>query len=105
MFLSTKADELNPAVTGDDLVVKQRAWLAKNRPELAKRVGVSRQWVVAFEGGKPGVELGLVLRTLHELGHELELEIGGGEQSGGAPALESAVDLDALLERARRTDP
>lgn len=26
------------AVTGDDLVVKQRAWLAKNRPELAKRV-------------------------------------------------------------------
>ncbi|MBL8897588.1 MAG: helix-turn-helix transcriptional regulator [Planctomycetes bacterium] len=79
---------------------KRRGW---GQAELAERVGVSRQWVVAFEGGKPGVELGLVLRTLHELG--LELEIGGGEQSGGAPALESAVDLDALLERARRTDP
>jgi hypothetical protein len=26
------------AVTGDDIVVKQRAWLAKNRPELATRV-------------------------------------------------------------------
>ncbi|MBK9387893.1 MAG: helix-turn-helix transcriptional regulator [Planctomycetes bacterium] len=79
---------------------KRRGW---GQAELAERVGVSRQWVVAFEGGKPGVELGLVLRTLHELG--LELEIGGGEQSGGAPALESAVDLDALLERARRTEP
>jgi HTH-type transcriptional regulator/antitoxin HipB len=79
---------------------KRRGW---GQAELAERVGVSRQWVVAFERGKPGAPLGLVLRTLHELG--LALEIATAEPAAGAGELVSAVDLDALLERARRSEP
>jgi HTH-type transcriptional regulator/antitoxin HipB len=81
---------------------KRRGW---GQAELAERVGVSRQWVVAFERGKSGAPLGLVLRTLHELGLELDLRVGGGAASASGEVLPSAIDLDALLERARRPTP
>jgi HTH-type transcriptional regulator/antitoxin HipB len=56
---------------------------------LADRAGVSRQWIVAAEGGKPTVELAPVLRVLAALGLALDL--------GPAPADPPDVDLDDHL--------
>lgn len=55
-----------PAEIGH-LVRGRRRRLGWKQDELARRVGVSRQWVVDLEKGKPGTRLDLVLRTLREL--------------------------------------
>jgi HTH-type transcriptional regulator / antitoxin HipB len=45
-----------------------------DQSSLAAHVGVSRQWVVAIEKGKPGAPIGLVLRTLGALGISLDAD-------------------------------
>jgi y4mF family transcriptional regulator len=42
--------------------------------DLALRAGVSRQWIVALEQGKPTLEIGLVLRALETLGLEIDVK-------------------------------
>lgn len=67
---------------------------------MAASVGVSRQWLSAFEGGKPTVNLGLVLRVLDRLG--LRLEVGGEkDRELGLPVSAAWLDLDDVLERFR----
>lgn len=51
---------------------RQRSW---GQQTLADQVGVSRQWIVAIEQGKPRAEIGLLLKTLQVL--EIKLEIPG----------------------------
>ena len=63
-----------------------------SQADLADRAGVSKRWVAALEAGKPGVEMGLVLRTFAALGIELVANDVG-------PAGADSVDLDALLAR------
>ena len=75
---------------------QRRKQLGLDQRSLAQRVGVSRQWIVEIEKGKPRAELGLVLRTLKAL--ELQLELGAPR---AAARRSGSVDLDALLERAR----
>jgi transcriptional regulator with XRE-family HTH domain len=76
----------------------RRMALRLTQAELAARIGVSRDWVTAFEAAKPGVELALVLRLLDALDLRFELsELGTGADS---PASRS-VDLDVLLEEYR----
>jgi y4mF family transcriptional regulator len=55
------------------IVADLRRGLKIRQADLARRVGVSRQWIVAMEQGKPSVEIGLVLRTLETLGLECVL--------------------------------
>ena len=43
--------------------------------DLAAQVGVSRQFAVDLESGKPTVQLGLVMRVLEELGMQLSVEL------------------------------
>lgn len=43
---------------------KKRGW---TQAELAMRSGVSRDWVIALEKGKPTLELGIVLRAVKAL--------------------------------------
>ena len=50
-----------------------RTALSIRQAELAARAGVSRQWIVALEQGKPSLEAGKVLRTLEALGFEIVL--------------------------------
>ena len=50
-----------------------RAGLEIPQSQLAARAGVSRQWLVALEQGRPTVEAGKVLRTLEALGFEVTL--------------------------------
>jgi HTH-type transcriptional regulator/antitoxin HipB len=73
------------------LVRARRRERALSQQELADRVGVSRQWIVAVEKGKPRAELGLLLRTLSALDLALSIDTRPDDE----------VDIDALIDRAR----
>ena len=55
------------------IVGMRRRELGMTQAQLAERCGVSRQWLVRFEGGTHNVETGLALRTLRAL--DLHLEV------------------------------
>lgn len=76
-----------------------RRQLGLDQATLAKRIGVSRQWVIAIERGRSRAELGLVLRALEALG--LRLDTGGGETRKPAPT--PKVDIDAIVSSARKS--
>jgi HTH-type transcriptional regulator/antitoxin HipB len=78
----------------------RRKQLGLDQRELAARVGVSRQWIIAIEQGKSSAELGLVLRTLRELGVRLEVSNPDTEKRPRG-RLATAIDLDAIVDRAR----
>lgn len=59
---------------------KQRGW---SQSQLAEKVGVSRLWVGQFENGKESVELGLVLKTLRELGISVDASLPQNKQFPG----------------------
>jgi HTH-type transcriptional regulator/antitoxin HipB len=67
---------------------------------LADRVGVSRQWIVEVEAGKSRAEIGLILRTLRELGIRLDAK---SESPAGSSKRSSqmAPNLDQIVERFR----
>jgi HTH-type transcriptional regulator/antitoxin HipB len=66
--------------------------------ELAKKIGVSRQWVVEVEKGKLRAELGLVLRALDALG--VALSIAPTDAAASKPA-DRGVDIDQIVDDAR----
>lgn len=81
------------------LIRDRRRQLRLSQTELAERVGVGRQWIIAIEQGKARAELGLVLRTL--AGLELRLSIDGGD-AVRFPGPTPAIDLDAVVEGAKK---
>jgi HTH-type transcriptional regulator/antitoxin HipB len=84
------------------LIRDRRRQLGLDQTTLAARVGVSRKWIVDVEKGKPGAQLGLVLRTLNALDIALE---EAGEHPSTAPGIAiPAVDINAIVEAARRRD-
>lgn len=74
------------------LIREQRKKLGLEQRALADQVGVSRQWIVDVEKGKPRAEIGLVLRTIKALHLALFVEEKDSTQQ---------YDLDALLNEAR----
>lgn len=56
------------------LVREQRRRLGLTQAQLARRAGVSRQWLSGLERGREGAELGRVLRTLACVGVILKFE-------------------------------
>ena len=89
------------APTDIGLMIRQRRRaLHLRQHELAAKVGVSRQWIIDVEHGRPGVELGLVMRTLEVLGLHLDLRAPG---EGPTTTFEGLPDLnmDALIEQVR----
>jgi HTH-type transcriptional regulator / antitoxin HipB len=52
---------------------RERAGLSQT--EVGQRVGVSRQWVGAFEAGHPRAELAIVLQALAVLGLEIGIDV------------------------------
>lgn len=85
----------------------RRRQLNWDQQSLAQRVGVSRQWIVEIEAGKPRAEIGLLLRTLRALDLQLEVSAGGTSshrESAASPHHRDPdldVDIDAVIERAR----
>ena len=70
---------------------KSRGW---DQAELARRVTVSRQWIIDVEKGKARAELGLVLRTLTALG--LSVWVGDPPTPEGDAG--ASIDIDAIVE-------
>lgn len=74
------------------VIREQRRKLNLDQEELARRVKVSRQWVVEVEKGKLRAEIGLVLRTLNALG--LALSVTPEPKAGAVPS----VDIDDIID-------
>lgn len=75
---------------------RQQAGL--DQAELARRAGVSRQWLVEMERGKPRAEIGLILRVFNALG--LPLHSGSTPYVAGV-ADAPGPDIDAIVDAAR----
>jgi HTH-type transcriptional regulator/antitoxin HipB len=84
------------------LIRDQRRKKKLRQVDLARRLRVSRQWLIAAEQGNAGAELGLVLRTLAALGLELDIAPPGAPSKRATPTLpDPPIDLDALLSSKR----
>lgn len=83
------------------LVREQRKRQGLSQQRLAELVGVSRQWIIALEQGKPTAELGLVLQTLSAIG--LRVDVRDRSDSGDDAAALSTATAE-VLNRARADD-
>jgi y4mF family transcriptional regulator len=90
MYIRTPAD-LGAAIR------ERRKQLGVDQATLAKRIGVSRQWVIGIERGRSRAELGLVMRALDELGIRLDAAPREMPSTGTSP-----VDLDAIVRSAQK---
>lgn len=84
-------------------IKERRKQLGLGQAELAARAGVSRQWLIQVEGGKPGVALGLVLRLLNILGMRLALD--GRDKLASYSDEIDLPDPSAILNRFRNEGP
>ena len=77
----------------------RRRRLQLDQKSLADKVGVSRQWIVEVEKGKPRAEIGLVLRTIEALGINLAVDEPRRVTDQTSPP---PVDIDAIITAARQ---
>jgi transcriptional regulator with XRE-family HTH domain len=61
----------------------RRLGLGLTQAAVAERVGVGRRWMIDLEAGRPGLEVGLVLRVVALLGLELVLADVGTDLDAG----------------------
>jgi HTH-type transcriptional regulator / antitoxin HipB len=78
----------------------RRRQLKLDQAALAKRIGVSRQWIIQVEHGHARAELGLVLRALDAL----NIQLGAGiAEAGRHPS--DGIDIDAIVMKAKKRTP
>jgi HTH-type transcriptional regulator / antitoxin HipB len=88
---------------------ERRKTLNIDQQMLATQIGVSRQWVVEIEKGKPRAEIGLLLRAISALGLCIDVDtqdapfVVPGEE-GELPAFLD-IDIDEVIDRARGLIP
>lgn len=75
----------------------RRKQLKLDQAAFAKRIGVSRQWVIEIEHGHARAELALVLRALDVLDIQLNTSTDKDKRRP------SAVDIDAIVTKARKS--
>ena len=80
----------------------RRKRLKLDQSSLAKRIGVSRQWVIEVEHGHARAELGLVLRALDALGIRLD---ANSEQLHSRGSEKPAVDINSIVAKAKKSRP
>jgi HTH-type transcriptional regulator/antitoxin HipB len=78
----------------------RRKQLGLDQSTLAKRIGVSRQWVIGVERGHPRAAVGLVLRAIDALGIRLDAST---EQTSRRGRAAPAFDIDAIVAKARES--
>jgi HTH-type transcriptional regulator / antitoxin HipB len=78
----------------------RRKQLKLDQSAFAKKIGVSRQWVIEIERGHARAELGLVLRALDVLDITLDASIDQAKVS-----TPPAVDINAIVSKAKRRTP
>jgi HTH-type transcriptional regulator/antitoxin HipB len=81
------------------IIRDRRRELDLDQATLAKRIGVSRQWLIAVEQGRSRAALGLILRAIDALG--IRLDAVTAESPARAP--KPAVDIDAIVSSARKS--
>ena len=92
MFIRTPADL--GAVIRD-----RRKHLGLDQSTFAKRIGVSRQWVIGVERGHARAAMGLVLRAIDALDIRLDASTEHASHlSSSAPA----VDINAIVAKAKK---
>lgn len=79
------------------VIRERRKQLNLDQAGLAKRIGVSRQWVIGIEQGRARAELGLVLRTLDALGIRLRSTILTSTSKTSI-----TPDIDAIVASAKK---
>ena len=84
------------------IIRQRRRELGLDQATLAQNVGVSRQWIIEVEAGKPRAELGLVLRTLDVLGVRLVDEASLPKTRARKGRVTPAPDIDAIVSAARK---
>jgi HTH-type transcriptional regulator / antitoxin HipB len=84
---------------------EQRRRLNISQQKLADAVGVSRQWLVEVERGKPRAEMGLVLKTITALGLRVALDDGNNVRRSDRAVAPPPPDIDAIVARARKGRP
>ena len=82
------------------IIRDRRKRLKLDQSTFAKRIGVSRQWVIEVEHGHARAELGLILRALDALGIRLD---ASSEQPPSHGSGKSAVDINAIVAKARKS--
>lgn len=78
------------------LIRDRRKQLKVDQATFAKRIGVSRYWVILIERGHPRAELSLVLRALDAL--DVQLDASLRKTHRRRPG---AVDIDAIVAKAK----
>jgi DNA-binding XRE family transcriptional regulator len=79
------------------LIRTTRKKLRLDQFTLAKKIGVSRLWLIEIEKGKPRAEIGLVLRALDAL--HITLNATTAAKTPKRP--ETTVDIDRIIANAR----
>ena len=79
----------------------RRKQLALDQAALAKRIGVSRQWIIEIERGHARAALGLVLRAIDALTIRLDASIHPSDDRRRP----SIVDIDAIVAKAKKRRP
>jgi HTH-type transcriptional regulator/antitoxin HipB len=80
------------------IIRDRRKQLKLDQSNFAKRIGVSRRWVIEVEHGHARAELGLVLRALDAL--DIRLDASSELPRGST---RSAVDINAIVAKARKS--
>jgi len=80
---------------------ERRTKLGIDQIALAKKAGTSRKWLVEVEQGKPGAEIGLILRTLKSLELSINLE-ADSSLATSAPDKAKAPDINSVLDSLKK---
>ncbi|WP_294996268.1 helix-turn-helix transcriptional regulator [uncultured Stenotrophomonas sp.] len=84
--------------TTEDLgltIRQRRRALGWDQAGLAERAGVSRQWIIDIEKGKPRAEMYLVLRVMNVLGLRLSADAPAAADS--TPSKHKAPSINAVV--------
>ena len=80
---------------------ERRTKLGMDQISLAKKAGTSRKWLVEVERGKPGAEIGLILRTLKSLEISIDLE-ADSLVATPPPGKAVAPNINSVLDSLKR---
>jgi serine/threonine-protein kinase HipA len=94
MFIRTPA-EIGAAIRD------RRKQLGLDQSTFAKRIGVSRQWVIGVERGHARAAMGLVLRAIDALGIRLDASMDQASRRGSNA---SAIDINANRGQSKEED-
>jgi len=80
---------------------ERRTKLGMDQIALATKAGTSRKWLVEVEQGKPGAEIGLILRTLKSLEIFIDLEADSSVATSPPPKAKTP-DINSVLDSLKK---